>query len=348
MNVYQIDPLKDSRWAEFVETHPQSSIFHTSGWLQALQSTYGYEPIAFTSSEPSEPLQNALLFAKISSWLTGNRIVSLPFSDHCAPLVDRDATYSALMDFAIAQMKLQKWKYVEIRPLSSSGEAERSAAFGPAETFAFHMVDLRPELDVLLKTFHKSCVQRKLTKAEKEGLQYSVGRSEELIENFYRLLLVTRRRHQLPPQPRVWFRNLVRTLGDNLQIHLVAKDSQPIATILTLRNKKTLVYKYGCSDSQYNKYGGTILLFWRAIQEAKSWGAESFDLGRSETSNSGLIEFKGHWGAPLQQIHYYRYPAKAWVTDGSGWKMRLVHNACSRLPDPVLQSIGNVLYRHVG
>jgi lipid II:glycine glycyltransferase (peptidoglycan interpeptide bridge formation enzyme) len=245
-------------------------------------------------------------------------------------------------------MKQKRWKYVEIRPLSSPGEAERKAAFGAAETFAFHMIDLRPDLDALLRSFHKSCVQRKLTKAEKEGLQYTVGRSEELVEAFYKLLLVTRRRHQLPPQPHLWFRNLVRTLGENLQIHMVAKDGKPIATILTLRHKKTLVYKYGCSDSQYNRYGGTILLFWRAIQEGKAWGAEFFDLGRSETTNSGLIEFKGHWGAPLQQIHYYRYPAQSPAADLTGWKMRLIHNACSRLPDPVLQSIGNVLYRHVG
>src|SRR5258708_39103302 len=176
------------------------------------------------------------------------------------------------MEFAIPQAKLQKWKYVEIRPLSSSGEAERSAAFGPAETFAFHMVDLRPDLEALLKSFHKSCVRRKLTKAEKEGLQYSVGRSEELIENFYRLLLVTRRRHQLPPQPRVCFRNLVKTLGERLQIHLVSRDSRPIATILTLRHKKTLVYKYGCSDSQYNKYGGTSILFCWAVPVATADG----------------------------------------------------------------------------
>lgn len=348
MNVYQIDPVHDPRWPEFVESHPNSSVFHTAGWLEALRATYGYEPIAFTTSSPGQPLQNALAFAKVSSWLTGNRIVSLPFSDHCEPLLDRDDSYPVLMNFAVAQMKQQKWKYVEIRPLSSSGEAERNSAFGPAETFAFHMIDLRPELDVLLKSFHKSCVQRKLTKAEKEGLQYTVGRSEELVENFYRLLLVTRRRHQLPPQPRVWFRNLVRTLGENLQIHLVSKDSHPIAAILTLRHKKTLVYKYGCSDSQFNKYGGTILLFWRAIQEAKTWGAEFFDLGRSEAGNSGLIEFKGHWGAPLQHLHYYRYPAQPQVAETNGWKMRLVHNACSHLPDLILQSIGDLLYRHVG
>lgn len=348
MNVYQIDPVNDIRWTELVEAHPASSIFHTKGWLEALRATYGYEPIAFTTNKPDQSLQNGLVFAKVSSWLTGNRIVSLPFSDHCAPLLDDKETYSALMEFAVSQMKQRRWKYVEIRPLSSPGETERKTAFGPAETFAFHMIDLRPDLDALLRSFHKSCVQRKLTKAEKEGLQYTVGRSEDLVESFYRLLLVTRRRHQLPPQPRVWFRNLVKTLGENLEIHMVARDAKPIATILTLRHKKTLVYKYGCSDSQYNKYGGTILLFWRAIQEAKAWGAEFFDLGRSETTNSGLIEFKGHWGAPLQEIHYYRYPARPPVADATGWKMRLLHNACSRLPDPVLQSIGNVLYRHVG
>ena len=64
-------------------------MFHTSGWLRALQRTYGYEPVAFTTSPPGADLdERRSLFCDIRSWLTGRRLVSLPFSDHCEPLVD--------------------------------------------------------------------------------------------------------------------------------------------------------------------------------------------------------------------------------------------------------------------
>src|SRR5262245_41581700 len=86
--IWAIDPLCDERWAELIASHPSASVFHRCGWLAALQLSYGFEPIAFTTSSPTEPLTNALLFCKVRSWLTGSRLVSLPFSDHCEPLVE--------------------------------------------------------------------------------------------------------------------------------------------------------------------------------------------------------------------------------------------------------------------
>jgi hypothetical protein len=35
--VYELDPLSDSRWPALVATHPQASVFHTQAWLSALQ-----------------------------------------------------------------------------------------------------------------------------------------------------------------------------------------------------------------------------------------------------------------------------------------------------------------------
>ena len=86
--VYSFDPLKDPRWDGFIARHPDASIFHTSAWLRALYRTYGYEPIAVhdlaTGSRAAE--RGGVL--PVTSWLTGKRLVSLPFSDHCDPLVE--------------------------------------------------------------------------------------------------------------------------------------------------------------------------------------------------------------------------------------------------------------------
>ena len=86
--VYRLQPLEDPRWADLVDRHPRSSVFHTIAWLEALRRTYGYEPVAYTTSSPGERLKNGLVFCRVASWITGRRLVSLPFSDHCEPLVD--------------------------------------------------------------------------------------------------------------------------------------------------------------------------------------------------------------------------------------------------------------------
>ena len=70
------------RWSALVHSHAQASVFHSTNWLRALQGVYGYEPVVVTTCPPVELLTNGLVFCRISSWLTGSRLVSLPFSDH--------------------------------------------------------------------------------------------------------------------------------------------------------------------------------------------------------------------------------------------------------------------------
>ena len=89
MSVYKIDPLSDPRWPEFLQRHPDAAIFHTPAWLEALRRTYGYEAVVYTASNPGSDLTNGIPFCRINSWLTGRRLVSLPFSDHCQQMIAR-------------------------------------------------------------------------------------------------------------------------------------------------------------------------------------------------------------------------------------------------------------------
>ena len=198
--VYRISPLEDLRWPSFLQWHPGASVFQTTQWLEALRRTYGYEPIAYTRSRPSEDLQSGIVFCGVKSRLTGKRLVSLPFSDHCDPLTsdpeDLDEFASTLKE------KLQKetWRYVELRPVEPVTLATLPCA--RSIIYTLHRVDLEPDLDTIFSRFHRSSTQRKIHRAAREGLSYQEGATEALLASFYRLLVLTRRRHGLPPQPK--------------------------------------------------------------------------------------------------------------------------------------------------
>ena len=162
------------------------------------------------------------------------------------------------------------------------------------------------------------------------------------------MLLLTRRRHLLPPQPLAWFRNLAACLGDRLAIRLISKDGQPIASMLTILFKKSLVYKYGCSDARFHNLGGMPLLFWKAIQEAKALGAEELDLGRSEMNNAGLVNFKEHLGAQTSKLVYQGIGWNLPRSTTTDWKVRYVRKAISHMPDPFLRFVADRFYRYVG
>lgn len=346
--VHRIHPLEDPRWDEFVSQSSESSIFHTCAWLEALRRTYGYQPVVFTTSPDDARIQNGLVFCLVESWLTGSRLVSLPFSDHCKPLVNDPAEMQLLFSDAQQQVIRQKLNYLELRPRALL--QPRTGLVHSQYSYCFHQLDLSPRLDTLFAGFHKDSTQRKIRRAQREGLTYEEGRSPAFVDAFYRLLLLTRRRHQVPPQPRQWFHNLADCLGDRLKVRLVSSQGQPIAAMLTLRHKNTLMYKYGASDAHFHNLGPMHLLFWKCIQEGKREGMSVFDLGRSQSSDAGLITFKDRWGSVRSTLTYSRYgPPGRWeYRSDKAWKERIARRVASFLPDPLLEAAGRLLYRHIG
>jgi len=351
MTTWQINPIQDLRWAAFVQNHPRASVFHTPEWLGALRRTYGYEPVVITTTPPGETLHDGLVFCRVRSWLTGSRSVSLPFSDHCEPLVDSPDVLNLLLSACKHDLDGSDSRFLEIRPITAISGVSRDLT--PAGCYCLHQLDLGSGLENILRGFHKDCIQRKILRAEREALVYEEGRSERLLDQFYHLMVLTRRRQRLVPQPRLWFLNLVSGMDKMLKIRVASKSRRPVAAILTLRHRDTMVYKYGCSDPSFRNLGGMHLVLWNAIQEASREGLALFDFGRSDCDNSGLIAFKDRWGATRLQITYLRLSglerSKAmYASTCADWGLRVAKKIFPRLPDRILRGAGDLIYRHIG
>jgi hypothetical protein len=347
--IYELDPLGDSRWQPFVQQHPNASVFHTTGWLRSLSLTYGYSPVVFTNTSPIGELKNGLLFCRIQSWITGSRLVSLPFSDHCEPLVSSTDELGSLVDRLQTSIEQENWRYLEFRPVQGGFQPKRAKGdFQAAKLYYWHRLDLRPNIENIFLGFHKASVQRRIRHAEKAGLVCERGRSDKLLKDFYSLLTLTRRRHRLPPQPFAWFQNLVDCMGDSLEIRVTYQQQVPTDAILTLRFRNTVYYKYGCSDRKFKKLGATTLLLWQAIQDAKAGGAKEFDLGRSEVDNEGLLAFKDHWANGRTQIVYWRYPASHSLEMTEEQRLNVAKRLIGWVPYRLLAMAGRLIYRHIG
>jgi hypothetical protein len=347
MTVYHLNPLQDRRWTELVERHPDASVFHTAGWLDALRRTYGYQPVVFTTSPPGSELRNGVVFCDIRSWLTGHRLVSLPFSDHCEPLVENTTQLREICrHLEDRRRRYNRWRYIEIRTRKQSSPV---SAFRAGEQVWFHVLDLRPDNDALFRSFHKNSIQRKIRRAQRENLNCDEGRDEGRLRAFYRLLLLTRTRHQLPPQPFTWFGHLAACLGTAMTVRIARVGRRPVAAMLTLVNRDTMVFKYGVSDAAFHSLGGMPFLFSKAIEDARDRGCVALDLGRSDFHNEGLVAFKDRLGAARSSASYWRYPA---ADAASGTVRRYVmanaRQVIGRAPDGVRAAIGRRLYRHAG
>jgi CelD/BcsL family acetyltransferase involved in cellulose biosynthesis len=349
--VHRLSPIDDPRWSEYLSRTPEATLFHSATWLEALRRTYGYQPAVLTTSPEGKRLENGLLFCIVESALTGRRAVSVPFSDYCQPLAETSEDLSALFSAAEAEVKTQSWRYFEVRPLVPTGISRPN--WQTSAVYLHHQVDLEPDVDVLFKNLHKDSVQRKIQRAEREGLRYETGASESLLEAFYQIMVQTRSRHGVPPQPKQWFRSLVEGFGSNLQIRVAFHRKSAVAATMTIRHKDTLIYKYGGSDVLHNKLGGMHLLYWNAIQDAKRWGLQTFDLGRTDADQTGLATFKKRWGASESCICYSRCTGVGEVKHGfelavPTWKMRAAKTLFRKTPNKLLPVVGSILYRHFG
>ena len=347
--MYHVDPTKDGRWSDFVEKHPKASVFHTMGWLEALRSAYGYEPVVFTTSSPSRSLNNGLVLCRVNSFFTGHRLVSLPFSDHCEPLCDSPDDLDLLVRDLQKTLQEQGLQYLELRPIDGKfARITERNGFRPGATFYLHVLDLCQELDELFAGLDKDSVQRRIQRAERACLTEKCGTSDYLLKEFYRLFVKTRGRHHLPPTPYIWFLNLIEYFGKALEIRLASLDGAPIAAILTLRHKCTVYYKYGCSNAQFHKFGAMPWLLWRAIVSAKMNGANEFDMGRTEEQNAGLLAFKNHWVPQARRLVYWRYPKDSSSISVGGWKLEIAKRVFSTMPDSLRAIAGRITYRHIG
>ena len=361
--VYTLDPLTDPRWEDLMDRHQDAGMFHTPAWLLALRSTYGYEPIVYTHSADGEALRDGIVFCSVRSLLTGKRLVSLPFSDFCQPLLEVGKEPSLLGDLleqAARDGRQHRSRYVEVRP----GKAVDVPGYAPHAVFFWHRIDLRPAIDEIQARFHKNHVRRKIVRAEKEGLRYEVGSSDELVSRFYRLFMFNRRKYGIPPQPIAWYRNLLGNFKKHMKIHLAYKEERPIAAIITFDHARTCYYKYGCADPAYTNTGSNALLFWSAMRSARERGLEWFDLGRSDVDASGfrLAQSKENWGAIRNSLVYWRAETsqcsprgsiapelpEAPMEHGHGPVGRMARLLFARLPDSLLVLSGRLLYRHVG
>lgn len=345
MDVYTVNPLTDPRWETLVARHPCASVFHQRGWLAALAETYGYEPIALCGASADQQLSCGIVFCRISSWITGARLVSLPFSDHCDPLVGDASEFDFVFAHLQGQNAERKYKYIEVRALTSV--ATVSSGLRETASFCFHMLDLRDDLPRIFGGFHKDCVQRKIRRAEREQLSCETGTSEESIRQFYRLLVRTRKRHNLLPQPLAWFRNLARLMGDRLTIRIAKKGGIPIAGLLSLRHRETVVYKYGCSDERFHNLGAVPFLFWNLIKDSKGAGVEQLDFGRSDWSQQSLVLFKDRFGAVRSTLNYFRL-SRGNESSKTPLIAPMIQRWVPYMPDAILCVAGSIAYRHVG
>lgn len=342
-----VNPVETEGWDERVLMSPEHTFFHSQSWARALQEAYGYKPVYFITAEPDR-FARLLAVMDINSFLTGRRGVSLPFTDYCRPFVpqaDGEGEFRDLLEAAAAYGRTAGWQYLEIRDGRNFPE---HVTFYSA--YYQHTLDLLENEDLLFKQLQGS-TKRNIRKAGREGLAVSIGNSLDLVLSYFKLHGLLRKRHGLPSQPLYFFKSIHKNVisRGNGFVVLASYKGKPVSGAVFFQFGRKAVYKYGASDLAYQHLRGNDLVMWEAIRHLARNGYHSLCFGRTDMGNEGLRRFKSGWGAKEMIIRYFKLDLKKNVLlRENGRTAGFAKAVMGRMPVPVLNLIGHLLYRHIG
>lgn len=327
---------------DFYKSFKDYSVFHTKNWSDVIDETYHFHTICIGLFH-NKKISSVLPITEIRLPLNYKKGVSLPFSDFYYLLASFDKDYKTLIDEAVRLGKEKKWKYYEYR-----GGAISGYDYVSYQKFIVHTLDITMDIFNLKQSLKKRAI-RNINSARNNGVAVEIKSDISAMKQFYKLHCLTRKRHGLPPQPYRFFKIMNEKIIKNGYgfIALGYWNKEVVAAQLYLNTGSNSTYKYGASNKRGFDLSASYLVMWESIKYLKHSGAQSISLGRTDSTNHGLLQFKDSWGANRDELVYtkvfYKYFRHRKKRIQKCMNLIFMHS-----PILFLKLVGKIAYRFVG
>lgn len=344
MKIVHVDPRTDPIWHTLVERAP-SSVFHSPTWIQVLTDTYGWQASAYVVLDDRGEPQAGIPFCRIADMM-GERILALPFSDYCDPLVNDQQCWDFLVDCLLPNRCP-----INLRCLHNDIPLT-DPRFAIVKQAKWHRLNMQLDLDQVWDRMHDSS-QRAIRKSQREGVEVRVARSESELRAFFDMHLKIRKyKLGMLAQPFLFFQNIWRHFVENQNGFLLLARYQDkiVAGDFFLEWKDTLYYKFNASLSTDLSHRPNDLLIWEGIQRGKARGLDFLDFGLSDIDQEGLVRYKRKFGTEEKLISFLRHTPNGSPSLAERQTRDLLTQLTRRftdqmVPDLVTEKAGEDLYR---
>ncbi len=335
-------PASDAAW-ERVVAERRSDVFHSPQWMRVLSRTYGLDIQAIVVEENGDPVAG-IPFCAIDD-LRGKRVVALPFSDFCDPLVRDHADWDGLATALISYGAPTLVRVVHAdEPLSDS-------RFEVTKQAKWHALTLGNDPETTWAGIHSSA-RRAIRKARSEGVVVRTATSKTELRAFFDLHLATRKRkYSLLAQPYAFFESIWDEFiepGDGMLL-VATIDDRIVAGVIFLEWKGVLYYKFNASNPDYVAARPNDLIIWTAVEHCAHTGLKAIDFGLSDWDQEGLVRYKRKYATEERTISFLRSPAAEDETgDGAVGEMLSTMTSLftdATVPDDITERAGDALYR---
>ena len=341
------------KWDTFVYNHPFGSIGNLFKWKIIIEETFNHiKGSILALVDKDNEIRAGISVYSVKSWLTGKRLVCAPFSTIFDPLISNDEQFQELLIELVKFYKKENFHSIEIRTLKSTSLIDAND-LTTLSYYKHQYIKLQGDLESLKLSFHKSCVQRPLSRAFKNDLKCRRTYSYDDLKIFYHFYFLTRKRLGLPVVPFLFYISIWKHLSKSKRVVMFITElaGKPVGAMLLLQFKDHLIVDSLGWDREFKKISPSVSLYWEAIQYAHKQGLKIFDFGRTFALNDKLLSFKNRWNTQVGdfvELYYPKLQNKYYLPKEFSTKYSLFVKTAKIVPSPIYHIMSSFLYRHLG
>jgi FemAB-related protein (PEP-CTERM system-associated) len=235
-------PLSDAgQWDAYVAGHPDATPFHSRAWCEAITRATGHRCHLATARDAGGVLTGILPLHHIRSPLFGQALVASGFAVGGGILADDPAVAATLAQGAADMAKSLGVPSVELR----GGPVPDGEGWTCEEgVYAGFVRDLAADDDAELLAIPRK-QRAEVRKVLESGLTVTTGRSDAERRDHYRIYATSVRNLGTPVFPKALFDAVLDAFGDDADILTVRDDGRPVASVLSLFWRGTVMPYWG-------------------------------------------------------------------------------------------------------
>jgi len=351
------EPFKDKEWDEFAAMN-NGTVFHLSAWSIILNKIYGFRPFFIKVYESNELITILPMFELTTIF---GRIMKVPFFTYSNMIfqsgLSRTKKYVAakcIVNLLKHRATALRARMVEIRGLECEDDHILSA-LGFCEDKRYKHVtfilDLHTEPEALFHSLKKS-VRWSIRKAKRSGVRVVRVQGTRALDVFYPLYLRRMKELGTPPNPKSFFRLIVKELGhQTTRLYIAVVEGKAVAAAIFYKFADKLYYGSSASLTEYRSLQPISLILWKAIEDGISERAHLLDFGRTRIG-TGVFDFKKRWNGRLRNLSVYvlaKKPKRVPFIDPNNPRFLGLATLWSKvIPLFITASMGQLIRRFVG
>lgn len=332
------DPQEAALIERYLAATPLATVFHTPRWLTAAAAGTGNRALALVA-ERAGAICGYLPLVEAHSLIFGRVLASSGFGVGGGILADDDTSVFELAAAAEELALRRSITAIELR----GGQLPDGRA-GWSTTTASHAGFVAPlaadDAAQLLAIPRKQ--RAEVRKGLANDLTIAVGTSPADRDAHYAVYAASVRNLGTPVFPRSLFDAVLDALGDDADILTVHADGIPVASVLSLYHRGSVMPYWGGGTPEARTLRANDRMYFELMRHARARGFTRFDFGRSKT-DSGPYYFKRNWGFEPEPLAYAAWaPPGAPMRDANPASPRLVRQIAlwQKLPLALANRVG--------